>query len=251
MNKQITQFALVAGLFALSSGSTSSSDMRLYGADIPDEPGRVVVTAGDVQATMQEAAAAHSSLVAMWTDEFERIGEHFVAPKIARYRGNTRSACGRLPASNAVYCGRNNTIYFDDLFLTAQAKLTGAALHTDGDMAAVGIIAHEMGHAVTAQLGSRLRNTYAMEAAADCLAGAFAQRAEKEGSLEAGDLDEAFYAMAAAADPEFEPTGNRRIEARREAIMANQGHGTRAQRQGNFRSGYEGGGGACVPELKA
>ena len=47
--------------------------------------------------------------------------------------------------NNAMYCPRDNTIYFDDVFVTANAKLAANQLHTDGDMAAVGIIAHEMG----------------------------------------------------------------------------------------------------------
>jgi predicted metalloprotease len=155
-----------------------------------------------------------------------------------------------MPASNAVYCFNNNTIYFDDVFLAAQAKITGHALGTDGDMAAVGIIAHEMGHAVALQLGFRSRSSYVNEATADCLAGAFARQAQADGSLEPGDLDEAFYAMAAAADPELQPTGDRRLDRRRAAVLAHEGHGTREQRMANFRNGLAGGGSACLDELR-
>jgi predicted metalloprotease len=223
------------------------AEIALFAAG--DEPERITLTSADVRASNEEAAAAHGALVAMWDAEFRRIGERFVAPRLARYRGNVRSACGIIPASNAAYCDRSNTIYFDEVFLAAQAKLTGHALRMDGDMAAVGIIAHEMGHAVTEQLGLRFRSVYGGEAAADCLAGVFARHAERDGSLEAGDMDEAFYAMAAAADPQLGSTGDARLDARRQRMLERNSHGTREQRQQNFRAGYERGSGACLPSL--
>jgi len=249
MNLMSRIIAVSSGLVALGAESAIHPEQAPRFAGDGDAP-VVTVSANDVQASTQKAMAAHAALVDMWTKEFNRIGEDFEAPRLARYRGNSRSACGILPASNAVYCDRSNTIYFDDLFLAAQAKITGRELNTDGDMAAVGIIAHEMGHAVTEQLGLQFRTSYAAEGAADCLAGAFAKHAEEDGSLEKGDLDEAFVAMAAAADPEIERTGNPRVDRRIAARMQRLGHGTREQRQGNFRNGFEGGPGACVAELR-
>jgi len=214
-----------------------------------DDPVRLTLTAEDVRASNEEAAAAYGALVSMWTNALRPLGVRFVAPRFVRYRGATRTACGVMPASNAVYCFNNNTIYFDDVFLAGQTKLTGHALDTDGDMAAVGIIAHEMGHAVAMQLGFRSRISYENEAVADCLAGAFARQAKADGSLEDGDLDEAFHAMAAAGDPELRPTGDRRLDRRRAAVLAREGHGTRDQRMQNFRNGLNGGGRACLEEL--
>jgi predicted metalloprotease len=117
-------------------------------------------------------------------------------------------------------------------------------------MVAVGIIAHEMGHAVAAQLGEASPIPYENEAAADCLAGAFAQQSEKDGTLEQGDLAEAFFGMAAAADPTPQPTGNRRVDSRIAFRMALLGHGTRDQRMGNFKAGYDGGAGACLESFR-
>jgi predicted metalloprotease len=216
-----------------------------------DDPVRIQLTARDIETSNAEAAAAYSALVSMWTREFSELGARFRAPRLLRYRNALRTACGVVPASNAVYCYSNNTIYIDDVFLAAQAKITGHALGTDGDMAAVGIIAHEMGHAVAFQLGVRSRDSYENESIADCLAGAFARQAQADGSLEDGDLDEAFLAMAAAGDPEIQPTGNRRVDARRASRRARAAHGTREQRMQNFRDGFEGGGGACLGELRA
>ena len=248
MNRITKLTALASGLIALGACSRTELNARRFAT--ADVGPRVTLTAADVDASTREAMAAHGALVDMWSKEFDRIGEQFVAPRLARYRGNIRSACGVLPASNAVYCGRSNTIYFDDLFLAAQAKLTGEQLNTDGDMAAVGIIAHEMGHAVTEQLGIEFRTPYDAESTADCLAGAFARHAQEDGSLEKGDLDEAFLAMAAAADPELESTGNARIDRRIASRMQRFGHGTREQRQGSFRTGLDGGAGACITDFR-
>ena len=245
---QISRAVAVAfGLSALTGGTSADAQPSLARAD--DDPVRITLTSRDVEASTEEAVAAHGALVAMWTAELRGNGAPFRAPRLVRYRGNTRTQCGVMPANNAAYCFNNNTIYFDDVFLAAQAKMASHALGTDGDMAAVGIIAHEMGHAVAFQLGYRGRSSYENEKAADCLAGAFARHAERDGSLEDGDVEEAFFAMAAAADPEFEPTGSQRVDSRRRARLSRQAHGTCVQRQNNFHSGFKHGPRACIPGL--
>ena len=233
----------VAGAIAALAMPAST----MLAAEPPDE--RVRLTTRDVQQSNEEVSAAYAALVSMWTSEFNRRGMQFEAPRIVRYRGNTRTSCGIVPASNALYCYQNNTIYFDEVFLAAEARRTGRALGTDGDMAAVGIIAHEMGHAVAYQLGFRSRNAYKHEAAADCLAGAFARHSQANGLLEHGDTDEAFYAMAAAADPEFELTDYRRGRSPRVSRQSLGVHGTREQRMRNFRTGFEQGTPSCLVEL--
>lgn len=250
-NRIITRGRAVAiglGVVGLS-GWTWKEPAPATFAHADDEPVRITLSSRDIEASTNEAAAAHGALAAMWTTELRRVGAPFRAPRLVRYRGRTLTSCGVMPANNAAYCLSNNTIYFDDVFLAAQAKLASHALGTDGDMAAVGIIAHEMGHAVAFQLGYRSRSSYENERAADCLAGAFARHAARDGSLEDGDVEEAFFAMAAAADPEFEATGDSRVDSRRRARLSRQAHGTRAQRQNNFKDGLEGGPGACIAGL--
>ena len=207
------------------------------------------VTAEDVVASNAKVAMAYNALVAMWSEDFQQLGARFAAPGLVRYRGGVRTACGIMGGDNAAYCTARNTIYFDEVFVARQAKEAARDLGTDGDMAAVGIIAHEMGHAVAMQLGADSPVPYYNEAAADCLAGAFTQRSARNGSLEPGDLDEAFHGLAAAGDPTPQLTGNRRIDARITQRAALLGHGTREQRLANFRAGYERGAGACLEEL--
>src|SRR5262249_10121159 len=123
-------------------------------------------------------------------------------------------------------------------------------LGTDGDMAAVGIIAHEMGHSVAMQLGHQSRSSYENEATADCLAGAFAQQSQKDGSLEKGDIEEAFFGMSLSGDPTPAPTGNARLDARIQARIARSSHGTKDQRMANFRDGLDGGAARCLQDFR-
>ena len=208
------------------------------------------LTERDVVASNEKIRMAYSDLAAMWSNGFMQMHERFAVPHLLRYRGASRSACGVMQPNNAAYCPLENAIYYDEVFVAAQAKQAAIELGTDGDMAGIGVIAHEMGHAVAIQLGFDAPRAYESEAAADCLAGAFAEHADRNGSLEKGDVDEAFFGMAAAADPTPELTGNRRVDRvilRRAAVMA---HGTKEQRMDNFRAGLEGGAGACFEELK-
>ena len=212
--------------------------------------GAIEITSADVARSNQKVEMAHSSLSNMWRGYFRRAGHRFVVPDLVRYRTAAASSCGLMRRNNAGYCPGDNTIYFDEVFVAAQAKAAGRQLGTDGDMAAVGIVAHEMGHAVSIQLGYRSRSVYAMEATADCLAGAFTEYAERDGSLEPGDIEEAFFGMAAAGDPEPELTGDSRIDRRILRNASVMGHGTRAQRTANFRRGLEGGPGACLEDFQ-
>jgi predicted metalloprotease len=211
----------------------------------------VRVTVQDVAASNKKVAMAYGALIAMWTDDFARIGERFSAPRIARYRGSAMTPCGVVDSNNAEYCSRTNTIYYDEVFLAGMAKIAANALGTDGDMAEVGIVAHEMGHAVAIQLGHQSRSSYDNESTADCLAGAFADQSKRDGSLEKGDEEEAFFGMSLAGDPTPESTGNPRRDAMILARLSRQSHGTKEQRMQNFSAGLSGGPRACLEEFSA
>ena len=225
----------------IHSAATTTSVPTLAAAD---------VTAEDVAASNAKVVMAYNALVAMWAADFERLGVRFSPPGLVRYRGAVRTSCGVMSGNNAAYCTARNTIFFDEVFLARQARAAARDLGTDGDMAAVGIIAHEMGHAVATQLGADSPVPYYNEATADCLAGVFTRRSARNGSLESGDLDEAFHGLAAAGDPTPELTGDRRVDARITYRAALMGHGTRDQRLSNFQAGYERGAGACLAELE-
>jgi len=241
LRERAVALALVftAAVIAPTSASAAPPSRTARTASAPD------LTERDVAASNAKVRMAYADLSALWRGRFAELGERFSTPRLLRYRGPTRSGCGILQPNNAAYCPIENAIYYDEVFVAAQAEAAARELGTDGDMAGIGVIAHEMGHAVAMQLGYASPVAYDNEAVADCLAGAFARHADENGSLEPGDVEEAFFGMAAAADPTPELTGNRRIDRRILRQAALMGHGTRDQRMGNFRSGLSGGATAC------
>jgi uncharacterized protein len=248
MRSYIARWARTGGLaiaLAAASASAAAAEPVRNAPVLPRAP-VADVSADDIAASNAKLQSAYNALVAMWSQDFRQLGARFVAPSVARYRGNVRTSCGIMSANNAAYCPQRNAIFFDEVFVARQARNAAQELGTDGDMAGIGILAHEMGHAVAIQLGADSPIPYENEAAADCLAGAFTQRSAKEGLLEKGDLEEAFFGLAAAGDPTPEYTGNRRIDRQISLRASLMGHGTREQRLANFRSGYERGAGACL-----
>jgi predicted metalloprotease len=249
MRPSIVRWARHGGLAFVLSASVAFEAAAKPVTPTPVPPPYADVTAEDIAASNAKLASAYSALVAMWGEDFKQLGAAFTPPSVARYRGNVRTSCGIMSANNAAYCPQRNTIFFDEVFVARQSKAAAQSLGSDGDMAGIGIIAHEMGHAVAIQLGADSPVPYYNEATADCLAGVFTQHSARDGSLESGDLDEAFHGLAAAGDPTPQLTGNRRIDARISYRAALMGHGTREQRLANFRAGYERGAGACLAEL--
>lgn len=249
--KKMRFSAVAIAMMGLMGASPSSSTQVTYNAVAPDrtETG-LEVTNLDIAASNQKVKMAHAALADMWRQYFRQSGSRFAVPGLVRYRIAAGSSCGLMRKNNAGYCPADNNIYFDEVFLAVQAKAAGRELGTDGDMAAVGIIAHEMGHAVSIQLGYRSRSIYAMEATADCLAGAFTEHSKEDGSLEPGDIEEAFFGMASAGDPEPELTGDARLDRRILRVASSMGHGTREQRTENFRKGLEGGANACFDQAR-
>src|SRR6266850_4834710 len=92
----------------------------------------VTITERDIAKSNEKAGDAYRALVAMWTSELAQLDVQFVAPRLIRYRGAVRSACGVVTPNNATYCPFNNTIYFDEIFVASQAALARRALGTDG-----------------------------------------------------------------------------------------------------------------------
>jgi len=216
----------------------------------PDRLANVRLSPADVASSNRKVAVAYGALVELWTGEFKQIGRTFDPPQIRRYDGDNFTACGLIQAENAEYCPDDNTIYYDQSFVAGMTKLAAASLETDGDMAGVGIIAHEMGHAVAIQLGHESRSSYRNEATADCLAGAFTRSAQRNGSLEKGDIEEAYYGISLSGDPTLEPTGSARRDAVMQARLAEVAHGTKKQRLEHFRRGLRGGAAACLADFR-
>ncbi|MBX3680617.1 KPN_02809 family neutral zinc metallopeptidase [Cognatazoarcus halotolerans] len=183
-----------------------------------------------------------------WGEIFRAGGERYVEPKLVLFTGATRTACGvGQAAMGPFYCPGDQKVYIDLSFYDELRT----RFHAPGDFAQAYVIAHEIGHHVQNLLGisdkvqaARQRASEAegnqlsvrLELQADCLAGVWANHADRARNvLESGDLEEALNAASAIGDDQLQK------QAQGYAVPDSFTHGTSAQRVRWFRQGMESG----------
>ncbi len=188
-----------------------------------------------------------------WQQIFKLNGREYVAPTLVLFSGSTPTACGTGQAAmGPFYCPSDQKVYID---LSFYQELK-SRFKAPGDFAQAYVIAHEVGHHVQNLLGisgkvmaARSRASekesnalsVRLELQADCLAGVWAQNADKARAiLEAGDVEEALRAATAIGDDALQK------QARGFAVPDSFTHGSSEQRVRWFKRGMESGQlGAC------
>jgi len=187
-----------------------------------------------------------SSVLDHTQDAWTTLMPGYRRAKLVLYRGRTSTACGLgKSATGPFYCPADSTAYLDLSFFEQLSRQLGAP----GDFAAAYVIAHEIGHHVQNLTGANARVARAprdqqsgdgglsvrLELQADCYSGVWASVAQRDGLLEAGDIEEALTAAAAIGDDKLQrdATGTVRPETF--------SHGTSAQRARWFRVGMQSG----------
>jgi len=198
-----------------------------------------------------EAAAEFASRVlgtteTVWTQIFrDQLDRAYVAPVLVLFSGVTSSPCGGASgATGPFYCPADHKAYLDTEFFRTMSQQLGAR----GDFASAYVIAHEVAHHVQNELGvlgkvNQLRAqasetdanalTVRLELQADCLAGIWA-RAVGE-LLEPGDIEEALNAARQIGDDTLQRRAGRVPQPHTFT------HGTSAQRESWFATGYQSG----------
>src|SRR5262249_14782461 len=121
-----------------------------------------------------------------WGEIFQQAGRHYRAPKLVLFSHVTRSGCGMAQsATGPLYCPVDSKVYIDLSFYDELRR----RFHAPGDFAEAYVIAHEVGHHVqnllglmndqTAQAGATGQSVRT-ELMADCFAGIWANRANRE-----------------------------------------------------------------------
>jgi predicted metalloprotease len=164
-----------------------------------------------------------------WQGWFADQGLKYVPPRVeGGYVGTRGPRCAGEPSvpGNAYYCPSGNFLAWDE-------NLMRAGYTQIGDAWVYLVIAHEWGHAIQAQLPSRMVSQ-AVELQADCLAGAALQGAADEGlvRIERGDDEEIARTLQAVAD-DYPWTDE-------------SSHGDAQQRIAAFRTGVSGGVDSCL-----
>jgi len=182
----------------------------------------------------------------VWKDTFQKAGRTYEEPKLVLFSGAVESACGMADSAvGPFYCPGDHKVYLDLAFFDELHSRFGAA----GDFAQAYVIAHEVGHHVQTLLGitqkvnqlqsssntsNKNKLSVMVELQADCLAGVWANQAQKSRNiLEAGDIEEGLNAASAVGDD--------RIQKRTRGYVVPEGftHGTSVQRVSWFKRGFE------------
>jgi len=183
-----------------------------------------------------------------WGELFRRMGRRYEQPRLVLFSGAIESACGFAQAAvGPFYCPGDRKVYIDLSFYRDLRDRLGAP----GDFAQAYVIAHEIGHHVQNLLGiaervqaaqGRRSRTEAnalqvrMELQADCLAGVWANNAQRARNiLESGDIEEGLNAAAAIGDDRLQRQSQGRV------VPESFTHGSSEQRVRWFKRGIESG----------
>ena len=183
----------------------------------------------------------------VWHRIFKENGAQYREPQLVLFTGQVQSACGfASSASGPFYCPGDSKVYIDLSFYEELKR----KFEAPGDFAQAYVIAHEIGHHVQNLIGvlpefNRRRSSMSkteqnqmstrVELQADCFAGVWGFYAQKQGLLEAGDLEEALNAATQIGDDAIQ---KRTIGY---VVPESFNHGTSEQRRRWFRRGFDSG----------
>ncbi|MBS0419299.1 MAG: neutral zinc metallopeptidase [Proteobacteria bacterium] len=222
----------------LSGGSTSS-------VQAPMEPGQAPPQ-GDEQAKFVSQILRSTEQV--WTTVFQERGATYEEPKLRLFRDAYPTGCGMgQAAAGPFYCPQDHIVYLDLSFFDVMTQQLGAP----GQFAHAYVIGHEVGHHVQNLLGiipkvdaqrSRASDAQSnalsvrLELQADCLAGVWATRSQREKGwrLEDGDIETALNAASQIGDDTLQR------KSRGTVVPESFTHGTSAQRVAWFKRGVQG-----------
>lgn len=225
------------GTSSYTPAPPSPSASRTPGAPAP---------AGDAET--QFVSRVLKSTEDVWHEIFQGMGRQYRDPKLVLFRDATRTECGvGQAAMGPFYCPADQRVYLDLGFFDELARRFKAP----GQFPQAYVIAHEIGHHVQNQLGisakvQQMRQSMSKrdgnalsvrtELQADCFAGVWANRADKQrGGRMIGDkdVDQALAAASAIGDDALQKQSQGRV------VPDSFTHGTSAQRARWFRKGLD------------
>jgi predicted metalloprotease len=182
----------------------------------------------------------------VWTGYFQARQQRYVRPTLKLFNGRVSTACGAASdAMGPFYCPDDRLVYLDLSFFHEMET----RFHAAGDFARAYVIAHEVGHHVQNLLGimqqvsAQQRRGASMAGAnglsvrlelqADCLAGVWGNRSQAQLDwINQTDVNAALNAASAVGDDTLQK------HERGYAVPDSFTHGTAAQRQRWFNTGF-------------
>ena len=194
--------------------------------------------------------ATVNSVQNYWSSALPQYGRQYTKANTVLYSGQTQSACGT--ASNQVgpfYCPLDKLVYIDASFFQELQQRFGA---NGGNLAKEYVVAHEYGHHIQDILGLLGRaqqdpqgpesGSVRLELMADCLAGMWVKNAtqtkDANGTtflkpITQDDINSALSAASAVGDDRIQRATQGRVNPESWT------HGSSAQRQKWFTTGYQ------------
>lgn len=164
-------------------------------------------------------SAVLGSTEVQWKETFSQTGRSYQAPTLVMFSGATRSACGFAQAAmGPFYCPNDQKVYLDTTFFQDLERRFGACDigSKTCQFSEAYVVAHEIGHHVQNLLGILPRVQEAqrgmdkvesnqlqvrVELQADCLAGVWANNAQKKWQfIDPGDVESAMKTASAIGD---------------------------------------------------
>lgn len=241
----------VAVLAVIAIGYFTGIDVSPLLQGTGDSPTQERPLSPEEQATGIWVAEVLGTTETVWTERFRaELGEVYDPPVMVLFSGVTQSPCGGASgATGPFYCPADRKAYLDTEFFATLARDLGAP----GELAAAYVIAHEVAHHVQAELGilsatNELRSglseaesnavSVRTELQADCLAGVWASAVN--GLLQPGDIEQALNAARKIGDDALQRRAGQVPQPHTFS------HGTSAQRESWFSTGFQAGEiGAC------
>lgn len=219
-------------------------DPRQFLEGLPNEPVQQQPAASNSanppDQNRQFVGAIMGSLEDAWRQTLpQQSRARYEDPKLVLFTGQTPSACGYGDAAmGPFYCPGDRKLYLDFAFFDELRR----EFKAPGDFAQAYVIAHEFGHHIqnltgmmdrVQSQGQNNRLSVALELQADCYAGIWANYAQRQGRLDAGDVEEALRAASAVGDD--------MIQRRSQGYVVPDSftHGSAAQRQQAFSVGMQ------------
>jgi uncharacterized protein len=182
---------------------------------------------------------------ALWHHEFTSAGQAYPPARLTLFSQAVHSSgCGAQEGVGPFYCSGNHGIYLDLSFFRLLAERFGI-----GGFAQAYVVGHEFGHHVQNLTGILQRKAVAdqhdpdgkndrsvrFELQADCLAGVWAHSVYQRGELTDGDISEALKAARFIGDDFQQQAAGRVVDS---GLFT---HGSSAQRQRWFKTGFDSG----------
>jgi len=199
-------------------------------------------------------SAVLGSTEVQWTNIFTQAGKRYTPPTLVMFSGATQSGCGSAQAAmGPFYCPIDQKVYLDtSFFQDLERRFHGCDVGSKTcQFSQAYVIAHEIGHHVQNQLDVLPRvqeqqrgmdkaeaNSLQVrvELQADCFAGIWANRSQKQWQfIEQGDVEAAMQTASAIGDD--------RLQRQSQGYVVPDAftHGTSAQRTRWFMTGLKSG----------